>query len=201
VFGGEYAAQSDRTVSVNNRNNWQTALAEAAFMTGLERNADVVVMASYAPLFAHIDGWQWTPDLIWIDNLRSYGTPNYYTQKLFSTNRGTHVVPVLINNDIVAGKDSLYASATLDKKTNEVIIKVVNTSGNTQVKDIVIDVAGRLGEQATQTVLKAEKLDEINSFNEPTRVKPVDQAVNLEGKTAHITLLPYSFNVVRAKIM
>ena len=64
VFGGEYAAQSDHTVSVNNKNTWLTALSEAAFMTGLERNADVVSMASYAPLFAHIDGWQWTPDLI-----------------------------------------------------------------------------------------------------------------------------------------
>src|ERR1035441_4932646 len=56
----------------------ECALAEAACRTGLERNGDVVRMASYAPLFAHIDGWQWKPDLIWTDNLRSYGTPNYY---------------------------------------------------------------------------------------------------------------------------
>ena len=70
VFFGEYAAQSDFIVSTKNRNNLETALAEAAFMTGLERNADVVRMASYAPLFAHVDGWQWTPDLIWVDNLR-----------------------------------------------------------------------------------------------------------------------------------
>ena len=57
-------------------------------MTGLERNADVVRMASYAPLFAHVDGWQWTPDLIWVNNLQVYGTPNYYVQKLYSTNKG-----------------------------------------------------------------------------------------------------------------
>ena len=62
-------------------------------MTGLERNADVVTMASYAPLFAHADGWQWTPDLIWFDNLDYDGTPNYYVQKLFSNNKGTNVVP------------------------------------------------------------------------------------------------------------
>src|SRR4029078_10763496 len=105
-----------------------TALAEAAFMTGLERNADVVCMASYAPLFAHIDGWQWTPDLIWVDNLQSYGTPNYQVQKLFSLNKGTNVVPVLLNNNVIAGQDSLYASAVLDKRTNEMIIKVVNAS-------------------------------------------------------------------------
>ena len=66
VFAGEYAAQSDHTVSVDNKNNWLTALSEAAFMTGLERNSDKVYMASYAPLFAHIDAWQWTPDLIWV---------------------------------------------------------------------------------------------------------------------------------------
>ena len=89
IFAGEYAAQSVATVSPDNKNNWQCALAEAAFMTGLERNAEVVTMCSYAPLFAHSEGWQWTPDLIWFDNLKSYGTPNYYVQKLFSLNKGT----------------------------------------------------------------------------------------------------------------
>ena len=76
VFMGEYAAQSVAIVSPRNRNNLECALAEAAFMTGLERNADVVRMASYAPLFAHVEAWQWTPNLIWTDNLRVYGTPN-----------------------------------------------------------------------------------------------------------------------------
>lgn len=94
VFFGEYAAQSDFIVSTKNRNNLETALSEAAFMTGLERNADVVRMASYAPLFAHVDGWQWTPDLIWVDNLRVLRTPNYYVQQLFSRNRGDVVLPV-----------------------------------------------------------------------------------------------------------
>ncbi|MBD0279202.1 MAG: alpha-L-arabinofuranosidase, partial [Flavisolibacter sp.] len=152
VFAGEYAAQSDRTVSVNNRNNWRTAMSEAAFMTGMERNADVVVMASYAPLFAHIEGWQWTPDMIWVDNLRSYGTPNYYTQKLFSVNKGTHIVPILRNNQMIAGQDSLYASATLDKKTNDVIIKIVNASGKSQNNDVVIDGVKKLSTDGVQTV-------------------------------------------------
>jgi alpha-L-arabinofuranosidase len=89
VFAGKYAAQSDKTVSIENKNNWLTAISEAAFLTGLERNAEVVHMTSYAPLFAHVDGWQWTPDLIWVDNLHVYGTPNYYVQQLFSTNRET----------------------------------------------------------------------------------------------------------------
>jgi alpha-L-arabinofuranosidase len=94
VFFGEYAAQSDFIISTKNRNNLETALSEAAFMTGMERNADVVRMASYAPLFAHVDGWQWTPDLIWVDNLRVLHTPNYYVQQLFMRNRGDVVLPV-----------------------------------------------------------------------------------------------------------
>ncbi len=99
VFMGEYGAQSVATVSVANRNDLNCALAEAAYMTGLERNADVVRMASYAPLFANVDAWQWTPDLIWCDNLRVYGTPNYYVQQLFSRNRGDAVLPTEVNDE------------------------------------------------------------------------------------------------------
>jgi len=102
VFFGEYAAQSDRIVSVHNRNNWECALSEAAFMTGMERNAAVVVMAAYAPLFGHVDGWQWRPNLIWFDNLRVYGTPNYYVQQVFSHHRGDHVLPVRLSGDVAA---------------------------------------------------------------------------------------------------
>ncbi|NGO38612.1 alpha-N-arabinofuranosidase [Limisphaera ngatamarikiensis] len=102
VFFGEYAAQSDRIVSVHNRNNWECALSEAAFMTGMERNAAVVVMAAYAPLFGHVDGWQWRPNLIWFDNLRVFGTPNYYVQQMFSRNRGDRVLPVRLSGDTAA---------------------------------------------------------------------------------------------------
>jgi alpha-L-arabinofuranosidase len=97
VFMGEYAAQSVAIVSPRNRNTLECALSEAAFLTGLERNADVVRLASYAPLFGHVDAWQWTPNLIWVDNLRAYGTPNYYVQQMFSVNRGDVVLPVKIS--------------------------------------------------------------------------------------------------------
>jgi alpha-L-arabinofuranosidase len=93
IFMGEYAAQSVAIVSPDNKNNLDCALAEAAYMTGLERNADLVRMASYAPLFAHIDGWQWTPNLIWTDNLRVQPTPSYFVQQLFSRNRGDVILP------------------------------------------------------------------------------------------------------------
>jgi len=98
VFMGEFAAQSVAIASPKNRNNLECALAEAAYMTGMERNADVVRLSSYAPLFGHIDAWQWTPNLIWCDNLRIYGTPNYYVQLLFSRNRGDLVLPVALRD-------------------------------------------------------------------------------------------------------
>jgi alpha-L-arabinofuranosidase len=94
VFMGEYAAQSVDIASPDNRNNLRCALAEAAFMTGLERNSDVVVMSSYAPLLGHEEAWQWRPNLIWLDNLAAYATPNFYVQQMFSRNRGDVVLPV-----------------------------------------------------------------------------------------------------------
>ncbi len=200
VFAGEYAAQSDKTVSIDNKNNWQTAIAEAAFMTGMERNADVVCMASYAPLFAHVDGWQWTPDMIWVDNLQTFGTPNYYVQKLFSLNKGTNVVPLLENNKPLTGQDSLYASATIDKNTNELIVKLVNVSGKVQSKDIQVEGIKKLNENASLTVLKADELDEVNSITRPANVKPTEQKLKLKGKNISLPLAPYSFTIVRVKM-
>lgn len=102
VFMGEYAAQSVAIVSPNNRNNLECALAEAAYMTGLERNADVVWMASYAPLFANSEAWQWTPDLIWADSSRVFGTPSYFVQQMFMRNRGDRLLRLSHNAYIPA---------------------------------------------------------------------------------------------------
>lgn len=197
VFAGEYAAQSDKSVSVDNRNNWKCALSEAVFMTGLERNAAVVNMASYAPLFAHVDGWQWTPDLIWFDNLRSYGTPNYYVQKLYSNNKGSKVVPITINNDVVAGQDSVYASACIDAKTNELIIKVVNASGNKLQKEIQLAGTSKLAKKGTVTVMQSEDLKKVNSLDNPTDLAPQTQSFAPKGKSIKADLAPYSFTIYK----
>jgi alpha-L-arabinofuranosidase len=197
IFAGEYAAQSDRVVSIENRNNLRTAIAEAAFLTGLERNADLVNMASYAPLFARSDGWQWRPDLIWFDNLHAYGTPNYYVQKLFSNNKGTNVVPAFANDKPLTGQDSLYASAVIDKNTNEVVIKIVNTSSNE--KSASLDVEGRnLLSAANVTVLTGQYLEQENSFDAPLAVSPVTQTITVEGHDINIVVKPNSLTVIRA---
>lgn len=171
VFAGEYAAQSVGVVKPDNKNNWLTALSEAAFMTGLERNADVVYMTSYAPLFAHAEGWQWTPDLIWFNNLKSYATPNYYVQKLFSNNRGTDLLTIENKGKALSGQENLYATAVKDINKNEIIIKIVNT--DLQAKKISINpVNMKVGKKFTQIFLSAPQLSSENNFTaEPVKPK------------------------------
>ena len=200
IFAGEYAAQSDRVVSMENKNNWRCALAEAAFMTGLERNADVVRMASYAPLMAHIDGWQWKPDMIWMDNLRSFGTPNYYVQKMYSTNKGDRILPIKYKNAPATGQDSLYASATFDKMTNEAILKIVNASGKAQPAEIMLDGAGKLNTSGKITLLQSNDLELENSLDQPMRLAPVEQTTSVKAGKLSTTLAPYSFAVFRIKL-
>jgi alpha-L-arabinofuranosidase len=201
VFAGEYAAQSDKTVSVDNRNTWNCALSEAAFMTGLERNAAVVNMASYAPLFAHAEGWQWTPDMIWVDNLRSYGTPNYYVQKLYSLNKGTNVLSMLQDGKPLIGQDSLYASASWDKATNEIILKIANVSEKAVTRDVALDGAKKVEAVGKLFVLQNNNPTAVNSFENATNVAPLEStiAVNAKAKKVSVTLAPKSFNVIRIK--
>jgi alpha-L-arabinofuranosidase len=200
IFAGEYAAQSDRTVSVNNRNNLLTALSEAAFMTGLERNADVVQMASYAPLFAHADGWQWAPDLIWVDNLQAVATPDYHVQKMFSLYKGSKVIPITVNSEAVAGQDSLYASAVVDTTLGEVIIKVVNMMGTERQGQFVLEGIDKMPAGGTLIVLKSNALETVNSFANPTAVAPVTQTIAVNGKELQLALAPYSFSVIRIQL-
>lgn len=200
IFAGEYAAQSVATVSPDNKNNWNCAMSEAAFMTGLERNAEVVHMASYAPLFAHVQGWQWTPDLIWFDNLKSYGTPNYYVQKLFATNKGTHVVAVTDQNTVVSGQKELYASSALDKNTQELIVKVVNTSGKAQTVTLQLDGTKKIAKTGKLTQMKSDNMDAVNSIESRMAVSPAEQTVTLKGNQLPLQLPAHSFSVIRVKI-
>lgn len=197
VFAGEYAAQSDHTVSIDNKNCWLTALSEAAFMTGLERNAAVVSMASYAPLFANVDAWQWTPDLIWVNSLQSYGTPDYYVQQLFSLNKGTAVVPLTLDGQSVAGQDSLYATACLDKQ--DLIIKVVNASRDAATRSITVTGKKRPG-SGTLTVLQSDDLWAVNSFGDPRHVAPHESPLKPSGRTITLAMRPYSLNVIRVSL-
>lgn len=199
IFAGEYAAQSISGANPDNKNSWKCAMSEAAFMTGLERNADVVTMASYAPLFAHVDAWQWTPDLIWFDNLKSYGTPNYYVQQLYSLNKGTDVVPITLNNETVTGQDGFYASAVLDKKAGEVIIKIINTGDQPQTSAFKIDGIRAVSTVVGVTTLQSNNPDAVNSLVQPKLVSPQKGQAVLKGNQVNLLLKPYSFSVVKIK--
>jgi alpha-L-arabinofuranosidase len=200
VFMGEYAAQSDKTVSVLNRNNWECALAEAAYMTGLERNAGVVVMSSYAPLFGHEEGWQWRPNLIWCDNLRSYGTPNYYVQQLFSRNRGDRVLPVQLSGDLPTEQQQprFYTTAARGEGKSEVILKVVNATAHPRGANVELKGAGKVAPKALATVLAASLADE-NTLAEPRKVAPVTTSVGGVGAGFRHDFPPYSLTVLRIK--
>ena len=194
VFAGEYAAQTTGAARPYNRNNWQAALSEAAFMTGLERNADVVRMASYAPLLAHKDAWQWVPDAIWFDNLHSYGTPNYYVQRVFASNVGTRIVPVTPH-----ATDGLYTVADLDGHT--LIVKAVNATPAPRPATIQINGATPSG-NATVTTLASDDLKAENSFEHPTNIAPTTSTLTIPANstTLPVTLPPNSLTVYRIPI-
>ena len=199
VFMGEYAAQSKATVSVKNRSNLDCALAEAAFLTGLERNADVVRMASYAPLFAHVDAWQWMPDLIWTDNLRTLRTPSYHVQGLFARNRGDRILPVTLGEMSAIETKRLYASSTFDEAAGEVIVKLVNATDSPV--DTTVDLIGaREVRRGTLTVLRADNLDAVNTFEAPNFVAPVQSEFAPAGTKFPLNLPARSFSVVRIGI-
>lgn len=186
VFAGEYACHGKG----KKWNHFETSLYEAAFMTDLERNADIVDMATYAPLFAHVDGWQWRPDMIWYDNTRMFKTVSYYVQQMYACNKGTNVLPLTMNGKPVAGQtgqDGLFASAVVDKQKNEVIVKVANTSDSEQ--DVVLNLNGLKGaHSATATTLQCNEMDAENTLDNPGRIRPVETSANCEIKKNAATI-------------
>ena len=206
VFMGEYAAQSVNVLSTKNRNNLACAIAEAAYLTGLERNADVVKMASYAPLFAHVDAWQWTPDLIWVDNLRVLPTANYYVQQLFSRNRGDNVLPAEVkseaasNQGIGADQAKIFASATRENTSGEIILKVVNAGASATEVEIRIETNGDVAANAESVLLTGSSGAAINSFDQRRSVAPIASTIQNAARAFRHTFPADSATVIRFKL-
>ncbi|SCY76864.1 alpha-N-arabinofuranosidase [Flavobacterium anhuiense] len=198
IFAGEYAAQSVSGANPNNRNNWECAFSEAAFMTGLERNAEVVQLTSYAPLMAHEDAWQWTPDMIWFNNLQSYGSANYYVQQLFSTNKGTDLLSITQDGKALIGQHNLYASAVKDVNSKEIIVKLVNTAST--ASDISIDLKGaKLGSKGSLIRLVSANLQDENTFADPKKITPKQSEYKITKGNQQLNLPPYSITVLKLK--
>lgn len=198
VFAGEYAAQSDGMANPGNRNTWLTALSEAAFMTGLERNAGAVEMASYAPLFAHVDAWQWTPDMIWVNNLQTYATPDYYVQQLYSLNKGTDVISATINGKVIEGENKLYISSVKDEKKKEIIVKIVNASADAKNLDFSIKNKEKM-KSATLVTLQSKDMQAVNSFDHPENVAPKESSLTIKGNKIQLEAAANTFYVVKVQ--
>lgn len=194
VFAGEYACH-DRGKKWNHSG---ATIYEAAFMTGLERNADIVHMATYAPLFAHVEGWQWRPDAIWFDNLYSAKTTSYHVQALFSANRGTHVLPLENSNFPAKGEDGVLASAVWDQHKQEYIVKVANTLPEARSVSIVLQGVSRLG-QTTATTLDLSRYDADNTPAQPTLITPVSHTLHPTGGVINLTVPGKNFMVIQAR--
>jgi alpha-L-arabinofuranosidase len=189
VYVGEYAVTDGC-----GQGNLRAAIGEAAFMTGLERNSDVVVMASYAPLFANVNYKKWNPDLINFDSSCVYGLPSYYVQKMFSENRGDVVLPVSI-----AASQPLYVVAGRVDPTKEIVLKVVNTANTPQETEWNIEGVDGIQADAKAIVLTSGNPADENTLDAPQRVSPVMQSVPNAGKTFRHTFPAQSVTVLRLK--
>lgn len=178
VFAGEYACHGRG----KKWNHFEASLYEAAFMTDLERNADIVHMTAYAPLFAHIEGWQWRPDLIWFDNTRMFKSVSYYVQQMYAMNKGTHALTMTMDKQPIAGQEGqngLFASSVIDKNEGTVIIKIINTSKTDQ--PVSVNLKGLKGEKDVELLtLTSTEMDADNTLDNPEKIVPQKGSMKCE---------------------
>ena len=194
VFAGEYACH-DKGKKYNHAG---ASIYEAAFMLNLEKNADVVHMSTYAPLFAHVKGWQWRPDAIWYDNLRSARTASYWVQALFSQNKGTNVLTTSLSNPTPKGEDGFFAQACLDSKKGEYIVKVVNTQE--KAESVRIDLKGVKKIGAVKAIaLDLSDYELENTVDNPNAITPQESVLKADGTSISFTVPAKNFIVVIAE--
>lgn len=186
VYIGEYASWGNKLIN---------AISEAAYMTSLERNGDIVIMASYAPLLAKKGYTQWNPDMIYFDNVSIYPTVNYYVQQLFSANHGDYYFSKVISAET---KDStLAASCVQDSKTGDIVLKLVNAGSENKSMKINLSNFKHIVPDAELMVLSGHA-DDANSYEHPDQVVPVKSAFKVSRKMKY-TAPPLSLSVIRIK--
>ena len=193
IFAGEYACHGKG----KKWNHFNASLMEAAFMTGIERNADIVYMATYAPLFAHVEGWQWRPDMIWYDNLRSFKSCSYYVQQLYSLYKGTNVLPLTMNGKVVAGdedQNGLFASSVVNKETGEIYIKIINVGSTAQTAKVTLKGLKKAAGAKCITLNSTDPIAE-NTLDNPNKIVPVETAAQLNGNILETEVPASSFCV------
>lgn len=189
VFAGEYASHDNPT------NSLYAALSEAAFMTGLEKNADVVRMTSYAPLLANYRAWQWAHDLIWFNNKQVVRTPSYYVQYLYSNNKGTHTLDIA---SLANKPQGVYLSAVADQTDNSVIVKAIN------VGTMPVSVKLKIQDAPANAAVKASGISgnrrDKNTETAPDTIKLETSGLTLTDGNLDVSLKPGSFTVYRVSL-
>jgi alpha-N-arabinofuranosidase len=215
IFVGEWATREGQPTT-----NMNAALGDAAWMTGMERNSDLVIMASYAPLLVKVNpgGMEWTSDLIGYDTLNSYGSPSYYAQKMFNTHLGDRVISVTAENISTQAWQppvkktkpgeppatppppkhlpTLYYVATKDSRSGTIYLKVVNIANVSQTVQINLKRVARVAPEGTLVTLSSARPDDTNTIAEPAKIVPVTSKIAGLGNTFTQTFAPYSINVL-----
>jgi alpha-N-arabinofuranosidase len=213
IFVGEWATRVGawNKVSGEPTPNMEDALSDAAWLTGLERNSDLIVMQCYAPLFVNVNpgARQWEPDLIGYDALNSYGSPSYYAQKLFSTHLGNKIVPITAEGVPTQPRPAatpdpnppqiptIFFCATRDSRSGVVYLKVVNTTGTPRDVTFNLKGAGHVSPDGLSIVLSSDKPEDTNTITEPKKYIPVTAQINGLASTFTRIFAPYSINVLQ----
>ena len=189
IFVGEWATREGGPTT-----NMSAALGDAAWMTGMEKNSDLIIMASYAPLFVNVNpgGMQWESDLIGYDALSSYGSPSYYAQSIFAEYLGTEVSTTTVDG---AGQ-RFFTSTTQDGTKGLIYIKLVNASSSPQTLEISLNGAKNISSTGTIIALTGADPSETNSLTSPTRIIPKKTALKAVSSNFNHTVPPYSIEVL-----
>jgi alpha-N-arabinofuranosidase len=189
IFVGEWATREGEPTP-----NLQSALGDAAWLTGLERNSDLVIMESYAPLFVNVNpgGMQWESDLIGYDALTSYGSPSYWTQVMFAAHTGTEVVTATLNN----ARPRIAASVTRDEQRRKLFIKLVNGTSETQRFQIALDGAPNVKRSAALVTMNGKSPNATNTITNPDNIMPAERTIQIAGPKFEYSFVPYSVNVM-----
>lgn len=194
VFVGEYAATADGVGTLQTKSNICEAIEEAAYMTGLERNGDVVAMTAYAPTLAKINSQNWSINEIWFDSQSTVLTPSYYTQMLYANNTGTEYIDTSFNGDFSVKE--LAQSVTVDTQKQVIYVKLVNSSGKKQTVNLNLDGFESINYASNQHISSVFK-SACNEVGRGYCVAPKDEELSLNGNTVTVEAEKYSVNVIR----
>ncbi len=198
IFVGEWASQDidqpwQKPGEKGPTPTFNSALGDAAWMTGMERNSDLVVISAYAPLFVNVNpgARQWAINLIGYDALNSYGSPSYYAQQMFSRYHGDRIVQTTLS-----GLNPLAYSVSRDSKSGMLYVKVVNMGQQAQTTQMVLKGIDAVGANGKAIVLSASGPTETNTLADPRHIVPVTTAFKPAGTTFPYTFPPYSITIL-----